>query len=269
MDTTKPQQIALDDALVTPVNRLKIEKCNHRLSSDLKSNEPTIQVTPGQKFIDPSFEEEILSFIRDLGYTGEIKGMYHKKNVDYVYILWEDLVYQVENKNSKKNNDICYPRFTKVIIDYFMSKAYKEYYVVAAGAEPPKAKTKYKKKADEPVTSPKKKPVQATKGNRLKLKGKVTKPDKEKQPAKKTKAKGLVVLSEVALSEVEQIKLDTKRSNKDFRISHESGSEEVDAESRDVRWWKNIRERSQAYGKDNMTSSYSVSTNFRSISRIY
>ncbi|GJX77869.1 hypothetical protein Tco_0324680 [Tanacetum coccineum] len=48
--------------------------------------------------------------------------MYHNKNVDYVYMLWEDLVYQVENKNSKKNNDMCYPRFTKVIIDYFMAK---------------------------------------------------------------------------------------------------------------------------------------------------
>ncbi|GJU77309.1 hypothetical protein Tco_1274379 [Tanacetum coccineum] len=49
-------------------------------------------------------------------------SMYHNKNVDYVYLLWEDLVYQVENKNSKKNNDIYYPRFTKVIVDYFMAK---------------------------------------------------------------------------------------------------------------------------------------------------
>nr|GEZ89071.1 hypothetical protein [Tanacetum cinerariifolium] len=57
-----------------------------------------------------------------LSRTQIIWGMYHKKNVDYVYLLWEELVYQVENKNSKKNNDMCYPRFTKVIIDYFMSK---------------------------------------------------------------------------------------------------------------------------------------------------
>ncbi|GJX81170.1 hypothetical protein Tco_0329319 [Tanacetum coccineum] len=49
-------------------------------------------------------------------------GMYHNKHVDYVYLLWEDLVYQVENKNSKKNNDMYYPRFTKVIVDYFMTK---------------------------------------------------------------------------------------------------------------------------------------------------
>ncbi|GJS34967.1 hypothetical protein Tco_0533349 [Tanacetum coccineum] len=75
-----------------------------------------------QKFEDPPFEEEILSFIRDLRHTGEIKGMYHNKNVDYVYLLWEDLVYQVENKNSKKNNDMYYPHFPKVIVDYFMAK---------------------------------------------------------------------------------------------------------------------------------------------------
>nr|GEX61219.1 hypothetical protein [Tanacetum cinerariifolium] len=104
------------------------------------------------------------------------------------------------------------------------SKAYKEYYVVASGAEPPKAQTKYKKKADEPTISPKKKLVQATKGTRLKSKAKVTKPDKKKQPAKKTKAKDLAVLFEVALSEAEQIKLATKRSKKDFHISHASGS---------------------------------------------
>ncbi|GKF01894.1 hypothetical protein Tco_0028817, partial [Tanacetum coccineum] len=31
-------------------------------------------------------------------------------------------VYQVENKNSKKENDMYYLRFTKVIVDYFMAK---------------------------------------------------------------------------------------------------------------------------------------------------
>ncbi|GKG50752.1 hypothetical protein Tco_0538876, partial [Tanacetum coccineum] len=72
-------------------------------------------------------------------------------------------------------------------------------------------------------TSPKKKPVQATNGTRLKSKAKVAKPDKKKQPAKKTKAKGLAVLSEVALTKAEQLKLATKRSKKDFHVSHASG----------------------------------------------
>ncbi|GJX86362.1 hypothetical protein Tco_0337136 [Tanacetum coccineum] len=78
------------------------------------------------------------------------------------------------------------------------SNAYKTYYAFASGEKDPKPK--------------------------LKSKAKVAKPDKKKQPAKKTKAKGLAVLSEVALTEVEQLKLATKRSKKDFHISHASGS---------------------------------------------
>nr|GEW78787.1 hypothetical protein [Tanacetum cinerariifolium] len=49
-------------------------------------------------------------------------GLYHKRNIDYAYLLWEDFVYQVEHKNTKKSNEMSYPRFTKVIIHYFMSK---------------------------------------------------------------------------------------------------------------------------------------------------
>ncbi|GJS38617.1 hypothetical protein Tco_0563660 [Tanacetum coccineum] len=50
----------------------------------------------------------------------DILGMYYNKQIDYVYLLWEDFMFQVENKDSKKNNDMFYPRFTKVIVDYFM-----------------------------------------------------------------------------------------------------------------------------------------------------
>ncbi|GJV08090.1 hypothetical protein Tco_1345746 [Tanacetum coccineum] len=274
---------------------------------------------PGQKFEDPPLEEEILSFIRDLGHTGEIKflsdvnvnhmhqpwrsfaaiinkclsgkttaleslrlsraqilwGMYHNKNVDYVYLLWEDLVFQVENKNSKKNNDMYYPRFTKVIVDYFMAKdqaiprrnkmfwhfsrdesmfttirviskhqdtqvygailpqhltnqamleseAYKTYHAYATGEKIPKPK--YVKNKADPESSPKKKSAQASEGKRLKTSAKVTKPAKKKQPATTSKAKGLNVLSEVALSESEQMKLATKRSKTQFHSSHASGS---------------------------------------------
>ncbi|GJY83733.1 hypothetical protein Tco_0497109 [Tanacetum coccineum] len=44
MDITRDQQLALDDALVAPANRLKIGKSNLRLSSDLNSKEATLQV---------------------------------------------------------------------------------------------------------------------------------------------------------------------------------------------------------------------------------
>nr|GEV16411.1 copia protein [Tanacetum cinerariifolium] len=51
-----------------------------------------------------------------------LKGMYHKKNVDFAYLLWEDFVYQVEHKDAKKSNEMYYPRFIKVIINIFMTK---------------------------------------------------------------------------------------------------------------------------------------------------
>nr|GEX45505.1 hypothetical protein [Tanacetum cinerariifolium] len=37
-------------------------------------------------------------------------GLYHKRNVDFAYLMWEDFVYQVEHKDIKKNNEMYYPR---------------------------------------------------------------------------------------------------------------------------------------------------------------
>nr|GEW42204.1 reverse transcriptase domain-containing protein [Tanacetum cinerariifolium] len=72
---------------------------------------------PGQTFDELLFEEEILAFLRYLRHSGEIRkltdaqilwGMYHKKNVDFAYLLWEDFVYQVEHKDAKKSNEMYY-----------------------------------------------------------------------------------------------------------------------------------------------------------------
>ncbi|GJZ74436.1 hypothetical protein Tco_0638582 [Tanacetum coccineum] len=46
--------------------------------------------------------------------------MYHQKYVDYVELLWEDFTYQIDNKVYKKQENIYYPRFTKVIIHHFL-----------------------------------------------------------------------------------------------------------------------------------------------------
>ncbi|GJT29769.1 hypothetical protein Tco_0910044 [Tanacetum coccineum] len=60
-----------------------------------------------------------------------------------------------------------------------------------------KSKYVHKRKTDYDDTSLKQKPVQATKGTRLKTKAKVAKSDRKKQPAKMPNAKGLDVLSKV------------------------------------------------------------------------
>nr|GEY98854.1 hypothetical protein [Tanacetum cinerariifolium] len=60
--------------------------------------------------------------------------------------------------------------------------------------------------------------LKLTSGPRLKTQAKM------KYPAKKTKSKGLTMLTQASLFEADQLKLATKRSKKDFYISHASGS---------------------------------------------
>ncbi|GJZ01086.1 hypothetical protein Tco_0519047 [Tanacetum coccineum] len=192
MDITRAEQIALDDALVAPANRLKIGKSNFRLSSDLKSKEATLQVVYdvlkltsfykafqitadvleiymqefwaaatvhhysihfkmnnkkhivnleyfrellqicpkllNRQFKELPFEEAILTFLRDLSHSGEIK-MIIDVNVNKLHQPWKSFAAVInkclsgkKNKNVKKSNEMYYPRFTKVIVNFFMTK---------------------------------------------------------------------------------------------------------------------------------------------------
>ncbi|GJT37605.1 hypothetical protein Tco_0937470 [Tanacetum coccineum] len=210
-----------------------------------------LQICPnlhGQKFEDPPFEEEILAFIRQLGYPRDIKSL-------------------SDVKVSKKNKDMYYPRFTKVIINHFMSKdqsiprinevdwhmanndpilttmrfipkhetsqkygdilpdtltnqamkdsnAYKTYHDFATRKVIPKPtyiRRLTREKTDQAPT--------AFLGKRHKATTKVAKLGKKKQPAQ-----GLETLSKITLSKAEQLKIVTKRSKTQFHVSHTSGS---------------------------------------------
>ncbi|GJX06923.1 hypothetical protein Tco_0194855 [Tanacetum coccineum] len=94
------------------------------------------------------------------------------------------------------------------------SESYKEYYAIASGASVKKKQTK----SDKTKTPP------TAKGKRLKNSAKAAKPAKKNQPAKTSKAKGLTVLFEVALTEAEQMELATKRSLIQTHNSHASSS---------------------------------------------
>ncbi|GKE79145.1 hypothetical protein Tco_1545265 [Tanacetum coccineum] len=49
-------------------------------------------------------------------------GMYYKKNLDFVALIWEDLAYQIDNIDLKKQDNMFYPRFKKIIIHHFLTK---------------------------------------------------------------------------------------------------------------------------------------------------
>ncbi|GJW99348.1 hypothetical protein Tco_0183262 [Tanacetum coccineum] len=160
MEISIADQIALDDALVAPAYRLKIGKCNLRLSSDVTSKEATLQVvydvlklTPFYKAFQVTADaleiymqefwasayvhNQSRSFVAiinkclsgkpsydslSLSQAQILWCMYNKKKVDYAYLLWEDFTYQIENKNTKKGNAMYYPRFTKLVINFVIAK---------------------------------------------------------------------------------------------------------------------------------------------------
>ncbi|GKA08987.1 hypothetical protein Tco_0688318 [Tanacetum coccineum] len=232
---------------------------------------------PGQHFVDTPFKEDILAFMRELGYSETIK-LFSDVKVDLLPQPWRtfstiinkclsDLVYQIENKEFRKNKYLYYPRFTKVIINHFMSQdqsiprrnkvdwhmanddsilttmrfipqhevvlkygailpdylttqamkeseAYKTYHALATGKLQPKPK--YVRRSSRTKTDDVPKP---SSGKRVKATTKVAKSGKKKQPAI-----GLDTLSDIALTEVEQLKLATKRSLTQTHISQPSGS---------------------------------------------
>ncbi|GJR71278.1 retrovirus-related pol polyprotein from transposon TNT 1-94 [Tanacetum coccineum] len=51
-------------------------------------------------------------------------GMFYRENVDYPSLIWEDIAHPIDHRREKKSRreNMPYPRFTKVIIDYFLSK---------------------------------------------------------------------------------------------------------------------------------------------------
>ncbi|GKA31037.1 hypothetical protein Tco_0717342 [Tanacetum coccineum] len=123
--------------------------------------------------------------------------------------------------------DMYYPRFTKVIVDYFMAKDQaiprrKRCFWTMSDVTKD-SKTQIWKKLMLILTTPKKKTATTAKGKRLKTSAKAAKPAKKKQPAKTSKAKGLTVLSEVALTEVYNEQLAHKNKSDRTHSSHEVG----------------------------------------------
>ncbi|GJU84684.1 hypothetical protein Tco_1292230 [Tanacetum coccineum] len=136
MNTNQAQQKALNDDLVALADRLEFGKCNMRLETDIKPKEATFQVVMDAIALTPFYraflitadvpaiymqefwaivsihkafatvintclsgKETRMDKIR-LSRTQILLGMFYKKNIDYVYLLWEDFLFQIEYKDA-------------------------------------------------------------------------------------------------------------------------------------------------------------------------
>nr|GEX91536.1 hypothetical protein [Tanacetum cinerariifolium] len=115
MNHIATQKAALDNALVPSEKRLKIERCNARIAFTKPQKEETYQVH--------FWEKTGLDRLRE-SRAQIIWAMYNHKNVDYVALLWEDFMYQADNReiSSARKEHMPYLRFTKLIIHHFISK---------------------------------------------------------------------------------------------------------------------------------------------------
>nr|GEX03066.1 hypothetical protein [Tanacetum cinerariifolium] len=219
----------------------------------------------GQSFVEPLFKEEILAFIHFIGHSAAIR-MLTDVNINKLYQPWRSFAVIINKCLTRKSSGYDNLRLSQAqilwglyhkrnaIIHHFMSKdpsipkrnkvnwhyvrddhmfstiknskAYKEYYAITTRDAAPKPKAcvgRTRSSSDTSIT-----PLTATASPRLIASA------KGKQTAKASKAKSLSALSEVAMTEAQQLKLVTKRSMQLTHISQPSGSgddnEEKDAD---------------------------------------
>ncbi|GJR53168.1 hypothetical protein Tco_1403689 [Tanacetum coccineum] len=147
-------------------------------------------------------------------------GMYHQKNVDYVELLWEDFIYQIDNKAYKKQEKINNQIYDAILPESLTSlemketKAYKTYLGYATGAKPPKKARKFKKPASPKLTTVLISPEEST-GKSKRVKRPANKSTKDPE-------RGVVIREtpKMPFSEKKE-KVDVTR---DFHKTHPSGS---------------------------------------------
>ncbi|GJT06806.1 hypothetical protein Tco_0841268 [Tanacetum coccineum] len=214
MNPVAAQQVALDNALVAPKKRINIEKRNARIEFSKPQREDIYRVTldalklspcypaflitaevpenyprlPNQDFVESPSEEEMVPFIKELGYTRKcdmlsdihtdhmhlswrtfdalinrciigkstvldrlrpsraqiLWGMLNQKNVDYVALLWEDAMFQA---NNREISSTYYQMYGTLIPEEMINQDIKE-------EEPAKKPKRAKKPAKKSTTVP-------------------------------------------------------------------------------------------------------------------
>nr|GFA91243.1 hypothetical protein [Tanacetum cinerariifolium] len=90
------QQVALDKALVLPENHVEIGKCNMRIDPNKPQKKPLIKLS-NQEFVDPPSQDEMVTFIKSLGYKDTRKA---------VKASLHDLISQYQTGNSSEGADL-------------------------------------------------------------------------------------------------------------------------------------------------------------------
>nr|GEX11021.1 hypothetical protein [Tanacetum cinerariifolium] len=77
-----------------------------------------------EEFTEVQDNDATLTFLIDLCYKGLLHEYTNIENVDYPKLIWEDFAFQIDHIKERKSRreTIPFPRFTKVIINHFLSQ---------------------------------------------------------------------------------------------------------------------------------------------------
>ncbi|GJT34109.1 retrovirus-related pol polyprotein from transposon TNT 1-94 [Tanacetum coccineum] len=237
MNPVVTQQVALDNSLVTLEKRLKIERCNARIQFRKLQREETYQldkkkcrvdtevfheilqiclILPNQEFVELPSEEDLVSFIKELGYSGKC---------DMLFTIHTDQMHQP------------WRTFAAII------NSLKTYYDFATGKVAPKKARKFKK-----IASPSRKLSSVKEVELVKKAKRVKRPAKKstatpttgvvirdtlgesilkkKAPAKADRGKGIELLLDAALLKDAHLKKALEKSRQETHKLQASGLSE-------------------------------------------
>ncbi|GJV40772.1 hypothetical protein Tco_1419212 [Tanacetum coccineum] len=133
------QHVALDDTLVAPKDRVVIGKCNRRINPTKTQKEAIYQVVLDTLTLSSCYNAFLIiddvpeiymhqfwftiSKIKDSS-SYQFKLDNKKFRIDFVELIWEDIMFQIDNRQTSAaiHENMPYPRFTKAIIQHFISK---------------------------------------------------------------------------------------------------------------------------------------------------
>ncbi|GKB89694.1 hypothetical protein Tco_0961966 [Tanacetum coccineum] len=191
------QQIALDNALVAPEKRLKIEKCNMRIEFHKRQREPTYQVTLDALTLSPCYPAFLITAEVPEIYMHQFWNIIKKtKDTDAYQFKLDKQKFQIDTEVFHEILHIC-PRLPN---QYFVEPSSDEE-MVPFIKDLREATPKKARKLKKPASPSKKKTLVA-------VEEPTKKPAKKpkKAPAKVDRGKGMDLLSNVALLKVAQLK---------------------------------------------------------------
>nr|GEX77296.1 hypothetical protein [Tanacetum cinerariifolium] len=198
MDTKIDQQVAMEEALIPHARRLRIGRSNFHLLSDISSkwNTKIQRRAKSNEMYYPRFTKVIIHH-----FMSKDPSILRRNKVNWHYVR-DDHMFTTIKLVSRHQNIQQFGAILPIELtnkDIRKSNTYKEYYVVTIGATPPKPKANVQKtRSSFDTTTP---PPTTAAGPRQSTFA------KGKQPATTSKAKSLFSLSEVAITEAQQLKL--------------------------------------------------------------